>query len=120
VEIAMRKAITLLLLLAFAGLGEAQTLKPAVDRYGNALPDGAMARLGTVRFRHAQTERVAFAAAGKIVASMGSTGLCLWDAKTGLLLKRLSMPEYLFPQNLTVSPDGQKLVFGLSLIDVLA
>ena len=116
----MRKTMAGLLLLAFAGVGAAQFEKAAVDRYGDSLPDGAFARLGTVRFRHGiRADAVAYAPNGNVLASVGrSRGVALWDATSGRLLHEI--PVHRFAESLAFSLDGKKLVTGLSLIDVAA
>jgi WD40 repeat protein len=64
--------------------------KPAVDRYGDPLPAGALARLGTVRFRYAATS-VAYSPDGKILAAGGADNqIRLFDTSTGKEIRRLA------------------------------
>ena len=64
---------------------------PPVDLYGDPLPEGAVARLGTARFRRGiGTTAVTFLAGGKTMAaaSMFQGGPGFWDAVTGQPLQR--------------------------------
>ena len=56
-----------------------------VDRYGDALPGGAIARMGTVRFRNLAVARaLAFSPDFKQLASAANdAALRIWDAATG-------------------------------------
>jgi RNA polymerase sigma factor (sigma-70 family) len=81
------------------------------DRHGDALPLGAVARLGTVRFRHGSTVTgLAFAPDGKtIVSGSYDQTVRVWDAATGQEVRRLSEPGMGSLTGISVSKDGKTL-----------
>src|SRR5687768_9793587 len=60
-----------------------------VDLYGDRLPPGATARLGTVRFTHARDSTgVAFLPDNStLVTASEERSIRCWDAQTGVLLR---------------------------------
>ncbi len=82
----------------------------ALDLSGDELPPGALARLGTVRFRHgAAVVFVALSPDGKTVASSSSQGyVYLWETATGKLLHQLPNRQY-HPASSVFTPDGKSV-----------
>jgi RNA polymerase sigma factor (sigma-70 family) len=76
------------------------------------LPKGAVVRLGSARLRPAGVvQQLAFSPDGTRLASWGSElyvtdALCVWDARTGRLLRRVDLPGARL-QALTWLPDGR-------------
>jgi WD40 repeat protein len=83
-----------------------------VDRNGDPLPPGAVARLGTIRFRApGEAQGLAFAPDGKTVAVNSHAGLYLIDAGSGKRVRRLGDFAYMYRADNAVvfSPDSKRL-----------
>lgn len=90
----------------------AVALEPAhADLHGDPLPDGAVARVGTVRWRQmGGISSVAFSPDGKTLAAGGEVadrGISLWEVATGKELRRC-LGHTNGVRSLLFSPDGKK------------
>jgi WD40 repeat protein len=107
------RAALLLLLLSSAAFAAAPPVV-RLDRYGDPLPAGAVARLGSMRFRplFAVNNAVAISHDGTRVASL-SGDLRVWDRATGRLLA-VFYPPMEYTWSVAFAPDGRHLVTGHS------
>jgi WD40 repeat protein len=80
----------------------AESNKAKADLHGDALPQGALARLGTLRWRHADTVSfAAFLPDGKAVLTAGlDNTIRLWERETGKEIRRFAVPATPLPARL--------------------
>jgi WD40 repeat protein/beta-lactamase regulating signal transducer with metallopeptidase domain len=78
-----------------AAAGPEVPSQAATDSHGDPLPDGALARLGTMRLRHgADITFVAFAADGKTLITAGEDDtIRVWEIATGKEIRRFARPR---------------------------
>ncbi|MCI0461677.1 MAG: WD40 repeat domain-containing protein [Gemmataceae bacterium] len=102
-----RGLLSACLAVVLANSGRAQEAR--TDRYGDPLPEGAFAHLGTLRFRApGWLNHVAFAPDGKTIACTSGREVLLWDAATGKEVRRFRVHED-DTFSLLFSPDGKAL-----------
>jgi WD40 repeat protein len=95
--------------------------KARLDRYGDPLPSGAVARLGTVRFRFASSA-TAFLPDGKaVVCAEQGGGIRLWDPRTGRLVREIDTGSFSASGGgrggFALSRDGKRLAVSGSVHD---
>jgi WD40 repeat protein len=113
------KYSTLLWMVAgIAGLRAADHQNPSsakpqkLDLYGDPLPPGAIARIGSIRLRHAGLSDLVYLPDGKTILSAGSDRvLRWWDLATGKPMRTVNLQGDSGPGFCqTLSPDGKTLV----------
>jgi RNA polymerase sigma factor (sigma-70 family) len=81
------------------------------DAFDTPLPEGAVARLGTLRWRHGgMTTAVQFAPDGKSLLTMGVDGLRVWDVDSGRCRNHLPNQEGRYLNPGILSADGKRVV----------
>jgi WD40 repeat protein len=83
---------------------------PHTDLYGDPLPDGAVARFGTTRWKHpGGVSDLVYSPDGKTLVSTGDRTVRLWEAATGKELRRFVGHES-WVSRAVFSHDGKTLV----------
>jgi len=110
----MKRLLCTAVVFASAITAVAQT---RTDANGDALPDGAIARFGTVRYRIGAGGPFALSADGKTLAVGSGTCVTLWDVETGKPGVRVPFAGHWasgsIPGPIAFSPDGKNLVMVL-------
>src|SRR5262245_29745162 len=100
----------LALLLAAPALAQTRT-----DLLGDPLPEGAVARIGSVRYRIGKVGPYALSPDGKTLAVEGPLGVMLWDVETGKPQLRMSLKGHsacdLDRSPMGFTRDGKSLVW---------
>jgi WD40 repeat protein len=107
----MRPVLALSFVVALVALGVASAADDKrVDHYGDPLPSGATARLGTLRLRHhGDTTAIAFPPDEKMIASAGADRTVrLWDLATGKEVTKIDLGAA--ATTLSFSLDGTVLL----------
>lgn len=90
----------------------AETPKGRVDRYGDPLPPGAVARLGAARLLHPSAAKaVAFTADSRQLVTLAGESLWYWRVADGRLVRRVRIGN-LRGQSTFLSTDGKIIAVG--------
>ncbi len=113
-----RGILTVALVVLTAGVARPEPQRQQrTDRDGVALPEGALARLGSLRWRHGSAiAYVAFLPDGKGVITASPDGLLrLWDRRTGQEIRRFGKGN----QEVNPGQPGPRVVSGVTLSSVV-
>src|SRR5262245_20708370 len=111
----LRSAMVLCLLPLAMALAGKDEKPPRTDLYGDPLPEGAIARLGTVRMRQRGIiHDLRFLPDGKRLICAANDAVRLWDLESGQELRRFADLDknYGYKTTLVVSPDGRHAAFA--------
>jgi WD40 repeat protein len=104
-------AVALLSAMITGENAKAQAQHSRVDLHGDPLPEGAVARIGSIKFRHPQLWDFAFLSQGKAVVTAGADRtLRFWRIANGDLIRVVNLAGSRNQiQDLTLSADGKVL-----------
>ncbi len=84
---------------------------PRLDRFGDPLPEGAIARLGTVRLRHGDyLHSLGFTSDSQSLVSAGCDGVRVWETATGRPLRHFAAG--VLPWSIALSGDGRRVALS--------
>ncbi len=86
---------------------ESNKLFVRTDHYGDPLPEGTIARMGSLRLRHAGLSDFVFLRGGETLISAGGSVLRFWDVPTGRLAREVPLQDASGPWQVALSPNGQ-------------
>lgn len=102
-----------LLLATYLALGSGVSPAAAVDRvdrYGDPLPAGAIARLGTTRLRPGTNQvTCAYSPDGKLLATGEEDTVRLWELASGKEIRSFALPGVATVNAILFSPGGKRL-----------
>ncbi len=81
--------------------------KPRLDLFGDPLPEGAIARMGTTRFRHDATS-IAYLDAKTLVTA--GDGVRFWDVATGKMIREWKAEHFGGDRLAALSGNGRVLI----------
>jgi WD40 repeat protein len=97
---------------ATAGLPESGPMPHLVDQYGDPLPDGAVARLGSVRLRHPGLADFTLLPDGKTAVTVGKDQMVRWwDLDTGRQTRAVPFRAD-SSREMVISPDGTRIAIN--------
>lgn len=99
----------------FLILANVQAAEPAVDRYGDPLPPGAIGRLGSNRWRVPCNVELAFSADGKVLLAFYGGQVQRFDAATGRIIPSMKIEDERLTPILDYNLQLDRLVaFGIA------
>lgn len=95
--------------------GRGAETRDRTDLYGDPLPPGVIARLGTIRWRAQEgVSRIAFVPGDKFLVTKGGRVLSVWDLKMGRVVRTISSDGTPqgdgFEDGFAFTPDGKRLL----------